>query len=73
MRIHSCRGCESKTLTEVIDLGDMPLAGGFLANDAAAEKERTYPLVTHVCMNCGLIQIVEPVDPEILFQDYSFS
>jgi len=51
----------------------MPLAGGFLASKAAIASEQTYPLVIHVCEDCGLIQIVEPVDPDILFQDYSFS
>ena len=26
-----------------------------------------------VCEACGLVQIVDPVDPEVLFQDYSFA
>ena len=32
-----------------------------------------YPLLVSVCDACGLVQIVHPVDPEILFQDYSFA
>jgi len=51
----------------------MPLAGGFLKDAEAAKKETTYPLPVHVCEDCGLVQILEVVDPEILFQDYSFS
>ena len=35
--------------------------------------EQRYPLLISVCDNCGLVQIVDPVDPEILFQDYSFA
>lgn len=51
----------------------MPLAGGFLTNEAAISEERLYPLQIHGCADCGLIQVLNPIDPEILFQDYSFS
>jgi len=51
----------------------MPLAGGFLPDRAAIEKEMLYPLRTHVCETCALIQIVDPVDPAILFRDYAFA
>jgi len=68
-----CRGCESDNLKIFLDLGKMPLAGGFLSNTEAIAKEKLYPLPVHVCHNCGLVQILEAIDPEILFQDYSFS
>jgi novobiocin biosynthesis protein NovU/D-mycarose 3-C-methyltransferase len=51
----------------------MPLAGGFLPNAEAITKEKFYPLPIHVCQDCGLVQILEVIDPEILFQDYSFA
>jgi SAM-dependent methyltransferase len=69
----ACRGCGSSSLEMFLDLGRMPLAGGFLSGRAAAEKEVLYPLPVHVCRECSLVQIVDPVDPEILFQDYSFA
>ncbi len=69
----NCRGCESDNLRIFLDLGKMPLAGGFLSNTASIKKENLYPLPIHVCNNCGLVQILESIDPEILFQDYSFS
>lgn len=68
-----CRACASANLSECLSLGDMPLAGGFLKSkdDIAAEKK--YPLPIHVCENCGLVQIVDPVDPNVLFKDYAFA
>jgi novobiocin biosynthesis protein NovU/D-mycarose 3-C-methyltransferase len=51
----------------------MPLAGGFLSGPEAIAGEQTYPLVIHVCGRCGLVQITDPIDPDILFQDYSFA
>ncbi len=68
-----CRGCESNNLEKFLDLGEMPLAGGFLPGREAIAKEKLYPLPAHVCSECGLVQILETIDPEILFQDYSFS
>jgi len=51
----------------------MALAGGFLPDAEAIASEKKYPLSAHVCRACGLVQILDAVDPEILFQDYSFS
>ena len=60
-------------MISVLDLGPMPLAGGFLAGEEAVAREKLYPLEAHACARCGLVQILNPVDPEVLFQDYSFS
>jgi SAM-dependent methyltransferase len=68
-----CRGCGKSAVRPFLDLGALPLAGGFLRGDDEIAAERRYPLVISICDDCGLVQIVEPVDPEILFQDYSFA
>lgn len=68
----TCRACGGSDQAEMIDFGSVPLAGGFLdPSDVATEL--TYPLVVHVCNSCTLVQILQPIDPEVLFQDYSFS
>lgn len=69
----TCRACSERALRLVLDLGEQPLAGGFLAGPEAIPGERRFPLRVFVCENCSLIQIVDVVDPDILFQDYSFS
>jgi SAM-dependent methyltransferase len=68
-----CRACERTEVEPFLDLGEMPLAGGFLSGEEAIADEQRYPLVISVCRNCGLVQITDPVDPGILFQDYSFA
>lgn len=70
---NDCRACGNTNLREMLDLGTVPLAGAFLANAEAAAREQKYPLKIHVCDHCALVQILDAVDPEILFQDYSFS
>jgi SAM-dependent methyltransferase len=69
----ACRACGANELEPMIDFGELPLAGGFLDGPEAAAAERRYPLVVHVCRRCALVQIAEAVDPDVLFQDYSFS
>src|ERR1700680_2204262 len=51
----------------------MPLAGAFLAGPEAIAAERRYPLTVHVCRTCALVQILDPIDPDVLFRDYAFS
>lgn len=73
MTTETCRACESGALELLMDFGAMPLAGGFLDGPQAAQEEKRYPLPIHVCSDCGLIQIVDPIDPQILFHGYAFS
>lgn len=68
-----CRACGNRTFDVVLDLGPQPLAGGFLQPDADLQAERKFDLAVYVCGTCALVQILDPVDPEVLFQDYSFS
>ncbi len=72
MRTH-CRACNSVDLHSVLDLGPLPLAGGFLASRDEFATEKRYPLEIHCCGACGLVQVLDPVHPDILFQDYTFS
>ena len=73
MKRKDCRACKSKNLKLFLDLGKMPLAGGFLKGSDSMPFEKVYPLPVHVCQECSLVQILEIINPEILFQDYSFS
>lgn len=69
----SCRGCGKVAVRPFFDLGQMPLAGGFLRSAAEIPNEQRYPLLISVCDHCGLVQIVDPVDPDVLFGDYAFA
>jgi methylation protein EvaC len=68
-----CRGCGKPGVRPFFDLGELPLAGGFLKGEEEIGREHRYPLLISVCDECGLVQIVDPVDPGVLFHDYSFA
>jgi SAM-dependent methyltransferase len=68
-----CRGCGGRALETVFDFGTMPLAGAFLSGAGAIAAEQRFPLTVHVCRDCALVQILDPIDPDLLFRDYAFS
>ena len=66
-----CAFCGSHSLTEVLNLGTMALAGGFLKSDEFA-KEPTFPLRVHFCNECLAVQVVDIIDPDVMFGNYFY-
>ncbi len=58
-----CRTCKSERLYVFLELGDHPLANGFLRADQLDEPELRFPLDVHACLDCGLIQVADHVPP----------
>jgi len=70
---HSCRSCGGENLTPVLDLGVTPLADRMLHAEQLTADEPVFPLVVAFCPTCSLVQILETVDPELLFDaDYPY-
>jgi SAM-dependent methyltransferase len=66
-----CRFCQSKNLAKILDLGNVPLAGGFLKEEQFSE-ERFYPLDLNFCKDCTLVQVSNVVPAETLFKNYFY-
>jgi methylation protein EvaC len=66
-----CAFCASNDLFEVIDFGDVALAGGFLKTPDFA-NERKFPLRVCFCQRCFAVQVTEKVDPALLFKNYFY-
>ena len=71
-RREECRICGSRRLSRFLDLGLSPLANRFLRRDQLDEEEPKFRLDVFVCADCSLVQLLEVVDPEILFRDYIY-
>lgn len=65
----TCRSCEQSNLKTFLDLGRTPLSDRFLTDEQLKQPEPYFPLEVAFCQNCGLVQILETVSPEILFCD----
>lgn len=68
-----CRSCGGEDLSVFLSLGDLPLSDGFLAAADLARAEPRFPLDVAFCGDCTLVQILETVPPEQLFDaDYPY-
>ncbi len=68
----SCRLCDNHNLKLILDLGQMPLAGGFIKKEDIS-KEKKFALQLFFCEECGLVQVGEIIPQEILFKDYRYT
>ncbi len=68
--IEGCRSCGSRCLSTFLDLGVTPLSDRLRTRQQLRENEPAFPLRVAFCSECGLVQITETVDPEILFANF---
>ena len=65
--ISACRSCAAPDLRIFLDLGLAPPSDAILTPEQLDGPEPFFPLVVAVCKRCSLVQLLETVDPAILF------
>lgn len=68
----NCRVCGGSDLVQVLDLGSTPPANAYLKKEDLGKPESSFPLVLYFCRTCSLVQLLDVVNPSILFKDYHF-
>jgi len=68
----NCRLCASHDLELVVPLGPTPIADDYVPASRLNEKQPTFPLDLYLCRACGHIQLLDVVDPNILFGNYVY-
>jgi hypothetical protein len=56
----------------ILSLGPTALANAFLESTAEFAGERSYPLDVYFCRRCSLLQLLDIVNPELLFRHYLY-
>src|SRR4051794_19987155 len=64
-----CRSCGERLPEAFLSLGNMPVVNRLLTESQLSEPEPSFPLEVALCEHCGLVQVTEAVDPEVLFPD----
>ena len=72
-RRESCRLCESVNLELAVPMQPSPIADAYVPASGLGKSQALYPLDLYLCTNCGHVQNLDVVDPEILFRDYLFT
>lgn len=67
-----CRLCGSRALELVLPIRPSPIGDAFVAADRLQEKQDLFPLDCYLCGDCGHLQNLDIVDPEILFREYTY-
>jgi hypothetical protein len=70
--IVACRACGKDSLTQILSLGDSPLANALLTKEQLGHPEAIYPLDLVLCTACSLVQITATVPGEELFREYLY-
>jgi len=73
-RLTSCRGCYAPAsgFEEILRFEPMPLVGDFSPSADEARHLPRYAFTLIYCTGCGLVQVLEDIDAQILFGTYHY-
>ena len=71
-RRSTCRACGGTNLKQFLSLGPTPLANAFLKSPDDFSAEQSFPLDVFFCETCSLVQLLDVIDPGILFDNYIY-
>ena len=69
----NCYICSNNNLSKFLDLGMHPPPLNFVSKDDLLTKQETFPLQVYFCNDCGLVQLGDAVDPNIMFKNYLYT
>ena len=72
-RRSDCRLCASERLTPVLSLTPTPPANAFVVPADLDQPQDVFPLDVYFCEACSHVQLLDVVNPEILFADYVYA
>jgi SAM-dependent methyltransferase len=67
-----CRGCASHDLEMVFSLKPSPIGDAYVTSERVHVTQPSYPIDLYMCKQCGLAQILDVIDPEILYGEYIY-
>ena len=71
-RRNKCRQCGSKDLSLAIKLSPTPLANAYKKKNSKESYEKLYPLDVFFCNQCKHVQLLDVINPKILFENYVY-
>ena len=65
--------CGSRDLQPLLRMTPTPPGDHYVTADALNTPQPAYPLTLVMCGACGLAQLPDVVDPELLYRDYIYN
>lgn len=71
-RRENCRGCGSKNIELFFKLNPSPIGDAFILKEKLNLVQPLYPIDLFMCSDCGLAQLSDVIDPDVLYGDYIY-
>lgn len=71
-RRETCRLCEERSLEIIWEFPHTPVGDAYIPEQMLAKEQCAFPLGLAFCRSCGLVQLPDVVDPEILYGNYIY-
>jgi hypothetical protein len=71
-RRDTCRLCGAPQLEMVLAMAATPVGDAYISAEYLDKPQEIFPLDLWLCRNCGLAQLAEVVDPEVLYVEYPY-
>ena len=71
-RRDTCRGCEGQDLELVFSLKPSPIGDAYVTSEKVDVTQPSYPIDLYMCKSCGLAQLIDVIDPDILYGEYIY-
>ena len=68
----TCRLCQKSDLELVLKLEPTPPANAFVPESERGKEQQRFPLDVFFCKSCGHVQLLDVVDPRVLFEHYVY-
>jgi len=68
----TCRLCDQNRLELVVPITPSAVADAYLPKERLSEAQKSFSLDLYFCNDCGHVQLLDVVDPEILFRNYAY-
>lgn len=73
MRRKDCRLCGARDLRMVLQLAPTPPADAYVPAARLRQDQGLFPLDLFLCLKCGHLQLLDVIDPEVLYRDYLYT
>jgi len=71
-RRNTCRGCDGSELDLFFSLAPTPIGDAYVTADKLKVAQPSYPIDLYMCGRCGLAQLTDVIDPDVLYGDYIY-
>lgn len=69
----TCRLCDSRNVELAVPYVPTPVADAYIPANRLEEHQEHFPLDLYFCADCGHVQLLDVVDPEILFGSFQYT